>query len=97
MRIAVNSMIGMVLLFVALSFILVYSNTYPPRYPLNIRPSDYHREYEDVTFVTKDGLTLAGWLIKPDRIGKRTPAIIICHGHGANKSDFTDLAVFLAR
>jgi hypothetical protein len=68
MKTVVNILIGMVLLVVALSFILVYSNTHPPRYPLNIRPSDYHREYEDVTFVTKDGLTLAGWLIKPDRI-----------------------------
>ncbi|MEK6742039.1 MAG: alpha/beta fold hydrolase [Nitrospirota bacterium] len=92
-----NILLGIVLLVIALSFILVYANTHPPRYPLNVPPSDYQRDYENVTFVTKDGLTLAGWLIKPDRSGRKTPAVIICHGLGANKSDFTDLAVFLAR
>jgi dipeptidyl aminopeptidase/acylaminoacyl peptidase len=97
MRTAVNILLGIVLFVIALSFILVYANTHPPRYPLNIPPSDYQREYEDVTFVTKDGLTLSGWLIKPDQSGGKKPAIIICHGLGANKSDFTDLAVFLAR
>ncbi len=97
MKTALNILLGIVLLVIALSFILVYANTHPPRYPLHVPPSDYQVEYEDVSFITKDGLTLAGWLIKPDRSGKRTPTIIICHGLGANKSDFTDLAVFLAR
>jgi dipeptidyl aminopeptidase/acylaminoacyl peptidase len=97
MKTALNILIGIVLLVVALSFILVYANTHPPRYPLTIPPSDYQREYEKVAFVTKDGLTLAGWLLKPDQVGKKVPAIVICHGLGANKSDFTDLAVFLVR
>ena len=97
MKTALNILIGIVLLVVALSVILVYANTHPPRYPLTVPPSDYQREYEKVAFVTKDGLTLAGWLIKPDHVGKIVPAIVICHGLGANRSDFTDLAVFLAR
>ncbi len=97
MKTAVNILLGIVLLVIALSFILVYANTHPPRYPLNVPPSDYGQPYERVSFVTEDGLTLAGWLIGPDRTDKKTPAIIICHGLGANKSDFTDLAVFLAR
>jgi len=97
MKTAMNILLGIVLLAIALPFILVYANTHPPRYPLNVPPSDYQRPFEIISFVTSDGLTLAGWLIKPDRFGKKTPAIIICHGLGANKSDFTDLAVFLAR
>jgi dipeptidyl aminopeptidase/acylaminoacyl peptidase len=97
MKTALNILLGIVLLIIALSFILVYSNTHPPRYRLNVPPSDYGQPYERVSFVTEDGLTLAGWLIKPDRSGSKTPAIIICHGLGANKSDFTDLAAFLAR
>ena len=97
MKTALNILLGIVLLIIALSFILVYSNTHPPRYRLNVPPSDYGQPYERVSFVTEDGLTLSGWLIKPDRSGSKTPAIIICHGLGANKSDFTDLAVFLAR
>ena len=97
MKTALNILLGIVLIIIALPFILVYANTHPPRYVLNIPPSDYHSEYETVSFITKDGLTLAGWLIKPDSSGTRSPAIIICHGLGANKSDFTDLAVFLAQ
>lgn len=97
MKTALNILLGIVLLIIALSFILVYANTHPPRYPLHVPPSDYQAEYEEVSFITKDGLTLAGWLIKPDHSGKNVPAIVICHGLGANKSDFTDLAVFLAR
>jgi len=97
MKTALNILLGIVILVIALSFILVYANTHPPRYSLSAPPSDYQQAYEDVSFITKDGLTLAGWLIKPNRSGKKWPAIIICHGLGANKSDFTDLAVFLTR
>lgn len=97
MKTALNILLGIVFLIIALSFVLVYANTHPPRYPLNVPPSDYGQPYERVSFITEDGLTLAGWLIKPDRSGKKTPAIIICHGLGANKSDFTEFAVFLAR
>jgi dipeptidyl aminopeptidase/acylaminoacyl peptidase len=97
MKTALNILLGIVLLIFALSFILVYANTHPPRYPLNVPPSDYGQPYERVSFVTGDGLTLSGWLIKPDRSGNKTPAVIICHGLGANKSDFTELAVFLVR
>ena len=96
MKAAVDILIGLVLLAIALSFILVYVNTHPPRYPLNIAPSAYQADYESVSFVTEDGLTLKGWLIKPPHAGARSAGIIICHGLGANKSDFTDLAVFLA-
>ena len=97
MKTALNILLGIVLLVIALSFILLYANTHPPRYPLNIPPSDYGQSYERVSFVSEDGLTLAGWLIKPDGSSKKTPAIILCHGLGANRSDFTELAVFLAR
>jgi len=97
MKTALNIFLGLTLLVIVLSFILVYANTHPPRYALNVPPSDYHKEYEKVSFRTKDGLTLAGWLIKPDSSGMKAPAIIICHGLGANKSDFTDLAVFLVQ
>jgi len=97
MKTALNILLGIVLLIIALSFILVYANTHPPRYPLNVPPSAHSFPYERVTFVTEDGLTLAGWLLGQEAPGRDLPAIIICHGLGANKSDFTDLAVQLAR
>jgi dipeptidyl aminopeptidase/acylaminoacyl peptidase len=97
MKTAMNILISIVLLVVALSFILVYANTHPPKYPLHILPSEYGAEYETVSFTTGDGIALKGWLVKPPRIRTGSPAIIICHGVGANKSDFTGLAAALSR
>ena len=97
MKTAVNILIGIIVLVIALSFILVYTNTHPPRYPLHIPPSRYQADYEDVSFTTNDSTLLKGWLIKPPDSSGPVPAIIICHGLGANKSDFTDLAVSLMR
>jgi len=97
MKTAVNILLGIAILVIVLSFILVYVNTHPPKYPLKVSPSDYHADYAQITLTTSDGLTLAGWLVKPGNDGKRSPAIIICHGLGSNRSDLTELAVLLAR
>ncbi len=97
MKTAVHILIGTIVLVIALSFILVYVNTHPPRYTLRITPSQYQSEYEDVTFVTTDDIALKGWVIAPPRRKARLPAVIICHGLGANRSDLTDLAVQLSR
>ena len=96
MKIAMNILIGIVLLIVALSFVLVYANTHPPKYPLHIPPSVYKADYEEVSFTTADGIDLKGWLVKPARYDQTSPAIVICHGVGANKSDFTELAASLS-
>jgi dipeptidyl aminopeptidase/acylaminoacyl peptidase len=97
MKTAMNILISIVLLIIALSFILVYVNTHPPKYPLHIPPSIFKTDYVDVTFTTEDGIELKGWLVKPAQSHHPSPAIIICHGVGANKSDFTELAASFAR
>ncbi len=97
MKTALNIIIGIILLSVVFSLVLVYTNTHPPKYPLFIPPSEYHADYETVSFSSEDGILLRGWLVKPPRPAARFPAIIICHGVGANKSDFTELAAALSR
>jgi dipeptidyl aminopeptidase/acylaminoacyl peptidase len=97
MKTTMNILIGIVLLVVALSFILVYANTHPPKYPLHIPPSAYQADYEDVSFTSTDGIILKGWFVKPARHVQRSSAIIICHGVGANRSDFTGLAASLSQ
>ncbi len=97
MKIVMNILIGLALVIVILPFVLVYVNTHPPRYPLSIPPSTYQADYETVSFSSDDGIVLKGWLVKPSQSGPSSPAIIICHGVGANKSDFTEIAAFLAR
>lgn len=97
MKTAMHILVAIIVLAVALAFILVYANTHPPRYPLHIPPSDLGAAYESVSFVTDDGIKLAGWLVTPQRLRETLPAIILCHGQGANRSDLTDLAVSLSR
>lgn len=97
MKTIVNILIGIILIVIALSLVLVYANTHPPRYPLHIPPSEYRADYENVSFRTEDGVELKGWLVKPPQPPRKSPAIIICHGVGANKSDFTELAAALSR
>jgi fermentation-respiration switch protein FrsA (DUF1100 family) len=96
MKTAMNILIVIILLIAALSFILVYANTHPPKYPLHIPPSVYKTDYEAVSFTTEDGIVLKGWFVKPPHPRTPSPAIIICHGIGANRSDFTELAATLS-
>ena len=84
------------LIIFLLNAIFVYMNTHPPRYPLHIPPSQYNLEYEEVAFHSTDSLLLKGWFIKA-RIkdsfqNGKWPTIIICHGLGASKSDFTEFS-----
>jgi dipeptidyl aminopeptidase/acylaminoacyl peptidase len=97
MKTVMNILIGIVLIIVILPLILVYANTHPPRYPLHVPPSVYEADFEEVHATSEDGIDLAGWLIKPPHPHGPAPAIIMCHGVGANKSDFTELAASLAR
>src|SRR5450759_4009820 len=97
MKTIMNILLGIIILIVALSFVLVYANTHPPKYPLNIPPSVYKADYEEVSFISVDGIVLKGWLVKPARYVQKSSAIILCHGLGANRSDFTELAVLLSQ
>ena len=90
------------IIILALSFVLVYSNTHPTTYPLNIPPSNYGIKFETVEFTTPDKIVLKGWFIKSVssrqyEAGSKKPVIIICHGLGANKSDFTELSSYLSK
>lgn len=97
MKTVMNILIGLALIIVILPFILVYVNTHPPKYPLRIPPSVFKADYDDVSFTSEDGISLKGWFVKPAHPAAKAPVIIICHGVGANKSDFTELAVALSQ
>jgi pimeloyl-ACP methyl ester carboxylesterase len=44
------------------------------------------RSYEDVAFTTSDGMEIRGWFLPAKKPSERT--LIICHGLGANRSNF---------
>jgi dipeptidyl aminopeptidase/acylaminoacyl peptidase len=93
----INVLLAVLFLTIGIPFILVYANTHPARYALHVPPSEYQADYETISFVSADGVHLKGWLVKPPHSRAKFPAIIICHGVGANKSDFTEFAVSLAK
>lgn len=45
---------------------------------------------EDVEFATEDGVTLRGWLYRPDESGGPFPVIVMAHGFSATKEMYLD-------
>ncbi len=90
-----RAIVYIVLIIVSLDIFILYMNSHPQRYPLYIPPSEFGITYEDVQFRASDGVKIKGWFIKDNREG-RLPTVILCHGLGANRSDFTELAAGLS-
>lgn len=74
------------------TFLLLFRNTLLSRWPDKNLPSAFDLPCEEVKFLSRDKLQLGGWLILSN---KNSPAIILCHGLGTNKSDLLGLAQFL--
>jgi dipeptidyl aminopeptidase/acylaminoacyl peptidase len=72
---------------------------HPPRMAITQTPADLGiASYQDVSFVTSDGLTIRGWLIPgtnpvPGRAGA---LIILGHGNAANRQEMLGEAAILA-
>jgi predicted acyl esterase len=84
------------LLVVYIAFPIIHANgvAHPGRSPVCcITPADQCLDYEDVSFITADGLTLRGWYI-PSQNGA---AVIVVHGVASNRLSHLDQAVALAR
>jgi dipeptidyl aminopeptidase/acylaminoacyl peptidase len=72
---------------VYIPYLKAYTLVHPERRALNRTPSDVGiTHYEDVQFVTPDGLTLKGWYIPP----QNGVLIIFVHGHADNRNEFLD-------
>jgi fermentation-respiration switch protein FrsA (DUF1100 family) len=85
-----------VLIIISLDSFILYMNSHPPKYPLHIPPSKFGLRFEDVSFDSTDGVRLKGWFVRGKGEG-RLPTVIVCHGLGANRSDFTEMAAWLSR
>ena len=69
--------------------VIAYISTHPPRRRLKHTPAVFGATYEDVQFLSRDGLTLSGWYV-PARVAEKKPAkprgaVILCHGMCANR------------
>lgn len=87
-----------VLAIVSVSAWLVYSVTRPPRAAYLVTPQTFAKvtgpilKASDVTWKNHDGTEARGWLIKG---GDGSPAVILLHHYGADRSWLLNLAVKL--
>lgn len=79
-------------LIIIFSFLQFWLSVYPPKFRSKTTPADYGIEFEDVRFTTKDGLTLAGWLLVKNT---SHPTIIVGHGYPFDKGNILPVAKFL--
>jgi pimeloyl-ACP methyl ester carboxylesterase len=80
--------------FLGIPVISAYGYTHPKRAPVCcITPADWGLKYEEVAFVTRDGLTLRGWYL-PSR---NRAAVIALHPIASNRLGVLDHAALLAR
>ncbi len=88
----VASLIGTAVVVTDLSYRNACALISPRRRPVASSPAERGLSFEPVTFISTDGLHLAGWYI-PSHNGA---TIILCHGLGANRLDMLPQAVLLA-
>ena len=82
-----------------------HSQIYHPDKHLTANPAELGRSFEDVSFRTKDGISVHGWFFPADTNSERKHlAVLFCHGNAGNIGDrlgvaktllTTGVAVFL--
>jgi alpha-beta hydrolase superfamily lysophospholipase len=80
----------------ALGIYLPYGRAYglvhPARAPIERTPANVGiSSYQDVQFVTADGLTLYGWYVPP----RNGAVVVFVHGLGGNRTELLDEAGFI--
>lgn len=87
-RLLVSDALPLALVFLAcLPYLMALAYIHRFKVPNTSTPRDIGRAYEDVEFVSADGLRLRGWFV-PARRSPSQRTIIVCHGLGANRSHF---------
>ncbi len=81
----------LIIAFLVLGFFSVRflerKNLYFPLHIIGANPGDINLNYEEISFNTKDGISLAGWFI-PSETSRAT--LIFCHGNAGNISHRLD-------
>jgi pimeloyl-ACP methyl ester carboxylesterase len=64
------------------------------RVPIGSNPADFGLEYADVSFPSRDGLTLRGWWLEG---GDDSPVIVVVHGSEGNRADPAERMLGIAK
>jgi uncharacterized protein len=81
-----------------------YSSIKPPKIVSDITPRNLGLDYEDVSFITSDGIKLVGWWLPASAsakggsaFGGKAKTIILLHGYPADKGDILPALAFLSK
>lgn len=74
--------------------VMTYLAVHPPRERPSLTPADLGLAYEDVAFITSDGLELQGWFV-PSPYSHA--AVILGHGFTRSRQEMLDIATMLNR
>jgi fermentation-respiration switch protein FrsA (DUF1100 family) len=77
------------------SFLIFLLYIKPTKFHTNVTPDTFNLEYENISFKTKDGLTLRGWFIPANSSNYSNAAIIIGHGFPFDKNNILPVTKFL--
>lgn len=85
--------LSIIIILIILTFIWGWKSSNlilcPSRYDLDTKPTEFGLSYEDIQFVSTDGIQTSGFFI-PAKSAKGT--ILVLHGYGTNKSDILTFA-----
>lgn len=85
---------GLLALYGAVLFLIVWVSVHPKRIPVFISPGSLEVPQEDVEFTTSDGILIRAWWVPA--AGAKT-AVIYSHGYLMNRSELTPVAAKLWR
>ncbi len=84
--------------FIGIGLLSAWQVTHPARIEIGLTPKNFNLPFEEIALITKDGISIAGWLV-PSRVEgfistavSQKPALIILHGYPAEKGDMLSIA-----
>lgn len=91
-----------ILFFIIFFFIFTplwgfYTAIRPSKILSNITPKNLGLDYEAVSFIVKDNLTLRGWFIPNQQKNSKAKTIILLHGYPADKGNILPGLSFLSK
>ena len=88
--------VGITFFLVFISFTSLWGfvvSVRPPKIISANTPKDLGLEYESITFITEDGVSLSGWFIPNENTEAKT--IVLLHGYPADKGNILPAFAFL--
>ncbi len=83
--------------FIGIGLLGAWQVTHPTRIESGLTPQNFNLPFEEIILITKDGISIAGWLV-PNKVEgfistavSQKPALIILHGYPAEKGDMLSI------